>query len=704
MAIIQVPAKINEPAEGGVRDDGFRHFRTMVRRTWGDEWLEAINLTPMTAIETAAPAVGQAEFHFRAGEIRREQAGEGEGFSVEHPHALIGWFVRIDAIGPDGVIPWWSGIFTAESVASWGRRVSGTELIEDADQRLIAFGMELLLDRKPIMTAYVAKEEAAGWDGVGQTAQISNPPTVNDRVRRGLSLFGNRSSAKKEVPWSEESDMPDEAMRHAYVFSEDGEVWTVRDFLEYAVAFHPPPGPWIIYSGQFGDLDNLQYEIRHEGLTHKQLLDRLVSRRRGYGWCLRWWITGNESDDAKPQMLHVFSQFGQDIRIDGQIFRGNQEQVRFDLDTEMSVTLLERVKDQDRLYDQIIVRGAPLLTCFTISQQDLTLEAGWTEDEETAYGAATEEERREPRYEAVYQRFRLIADWDWLTSIDQTPSGAPVIANPNVTEEGRILTGQTEIPAPLWRPNREFASFLPILTPQEDGAAEYEVCPLVLVLDSAGSYRRIERSRIASTDPPNGNVKVLSRDSAFLISIEPNHVLGLNHYTAGGGIGAIYDWQEMLATVAMRTDTPVQVVRRLTAQAGTQQARTLLIEIPEAQMWYLVPGTVTGVESGEAIRSQDGGLVRDDSGKLRTVAAIAAQWFKEPRRAVRIQWKRLWGAARVGQYITFVGRERIGTCITRIVYDFAALTTTVETGYSEFDPSAYVPFGPAAGYQREGRA
>lgn len=698
MSQIQIPAlpPVPDPRNpASPLRSGFNRFSVSIKVGWGDEWVRVLYLEPINCIEAAAPTVGSALFRLRTGMIRREDADAsngGPGFSLQDPRDLMGRYVKIDALADQGPVQWWVGIFTMESFEHMGKRISGQQAIEDGDQYVTAYGLEILLDRKPIITGWVEAQQ-------GDTAptQIGRAPAFNEQHRFGLAIQGNRSASMLDVPWINDPDTPADALTSAFVFSRDGERWGMGDCMRYLMAFFPPVGPAFILDGQFRDLDNIEIEIPHEGLTHKQFLDRAVDRRRGYGYSVR------PGQDGEAVTVHVFSQFEQRVSVgegeEQMIFEGNPERFSLDIDEKDEVLGCTFTQDFDTQYDRIIVRGRPILTCFTVGIPDGTLEPAWTEDEETAYKAADDAARREERFERVYACFRLPIDFAWRTG-DGTgtfPESDLQIANPPIDADGQIIAngvdgdGNDADQPGIWNAFREFSHLLPLekTVAISQAEPEYLTCPMVFVKNSTGSWFRIESLVNVEEESRHGHAVNLTRESAFRVNFADNHLLALNHFEgATTDIDPEFDFENMIATVAMRTDQCIEVEADLTSAAET--GKTLVISMPDAESWFIVGGTVTGIENGEIIRNANE-VLRDDSAKLRAVLGVARQWYGKPRRPVSITLQRISAFAKVGWLLERVGSRQVGTVVTRMTYDFVRLTTRIETAYRELDPREFVP-------------
>src|SRR5690606_24806483 len=106
----------------------------------------------------------------------------------------------------------------------------------------------------------------------------------------------------------------------------------------------------------------------------------------------------------------------------------------------------------------------------------------------------------------------------------------------------------------------------------------------------------------------------------------------------------------------------------VTTRLSTDSDKELLINVPGAEFWWCPRGTVIGVETttedGETFEhgklvhfdpdddDLDGRVLRDDSGELRAVAALASHWYGKRRAKASIQLEGITLYAPVGSYLT----------------------------------------------------
>lgn len=666
MAILQMPAPASTPA----LLNQTRRWVVKTKAQWGEPWQVSEYLVPVRCIHSVGPSNSSAEFALAVGTLKRE---DRQAFADELMRDLLGRYVLIEARPDNGAAyPVWVGIILEDQLALKGVTANRTE---SGDQGILAFGLEVLLDRRPITTGVIWQDS--------QVRRIGVAPVHNERHQLGLAPLGNRSTDKHPV-----QDQRLGGYDEAYTFSNEGQTWSALEILEYLIAHHPPPGPAFRLDGQHADLANLfpTIDLRHR--TIRQALDSLVDRRRGYGWCIRV----NAYNLAEPVAVHVFSVFGRSLEIGGGSWSANRDQVLIDFDEDLTVDSLDRVRDRDKRYDRVVVRGRPILSCFTVSPADGTLFEGWTGSEETAFQAAEAEHRNEERFARVYRFFRIPPEWNWMASTGAGGSDPFYLANPRVTLGGSIIQDPANQGAstqpPVWMHARSLEQYLPIFeTAGADGAEPRPIKPMIFVPVDDLYYRLDDMPDDLGV--PSAGLSIPRREFGFVVQARPPELLSLNHFAAGDGS---LDWEEMIVTVAARTDQCIEARVNITAEYAT--GRDLVIDVPDAETWIILPGTVIGVQAGALLRYQsDTWVLRDDSQRLRNIANVAYEWYRVDRAVMRLKLRNADPIARVGQYLIDSGpvsRSRpLETIVSRVTLDLDRRTQTIDTGWAELDAQAF---------------
>ena len=113
-----------------------------------------------------------------------------------------------------------------------------------------------------------------------------------------------------------------------------------------------------------------------------------------------------------------------------------------------------------------------------------------------------------------------------------------------------------------------------------------------------------------------------------------------------------------------------------------------MINVPDAELWYQAPGTVTGIEGGELQRQSRGKILRSDAARLMRIGALAQAWYGRKRRELRMVQDGI-APLEIGTIIEQVSdrdlAQDVGTVVTRVAYDLEAGTTTITTSYQDID-------------------
>ncbi len=626
-----------------------------IKDNWGSNWRTVSYLEAISATITVSPNMPSAKLLYRYGEIKRE---DQTIFRQYDPLSITNSYVRIMGIYSDGSVPLWVGIITDDSF-----EMQGAIADPQGDQTITTYGLEHLLDRVAIVGAYTDE------------GQIDWSPVFNEPEWFGGKLQGNRSTAFDDDGGS-------------YLFSRDREKWNNVQIIEYLLASYV--GLPIQITGQYEILEQLYGSYYFEGLTIKQAIDKLVDRRRGIGWFLNTDGGGNIS-------LEIFSVFNYPVTAGSITFPGNNNQQSLDLGDAIDVLGNTTHISQSTLYDRIIVQGARTKVCFTVSIEDGNLEPDWSDEDETEYkeltGTAEENDkaRASEKYEAIYQRFCIPKDWDYKVDLGDGEGTKIPILDP-------------ENSASNWSYPRPLMRWIPI---EKQGSliAEYEET-MVFIKDGEAYYLV---DKLPAIKRPGAHVRTLDSDKGFAIKSKINHLFGLNHFhfdSGNTGTEPVYDYKTLMATVAMETDTRNQVV--VLVGSETEIERTLVVDVHDAELWQIVPGTVTGVNEGELVRATDTVTVRDDTDKLEAIAALAKAWYSDYRAAVSIEVKKVCFLSGIGSIITEIEsawqREPVNTVVTSRHWDFRQGTTTIETGYMDLDVRAMLDIPGMSDFRAVGRA
>ena len=673
--------------------------RVYTKTAWTGAWAPEHYLRPLQATVAAAPNKSVAAFEWLIGRLKYSDTNIFKPFPARD---LRDYYVMVERLGASGGSnsALWVGRIAEGDLDYHGVSDNGTGPVARGRRVFTAYGLEHELDRAPVRDSLVAHSDGKGFF-------VDTPLVFNDRFdgHSGLNQLGNRSPNLVTNP--------EDGSRQAHGFAgAKGQThpWTVGDIVRYLLAFYSPRGIRFTLAGNYKALDDLVLpRVDVSGLTVFGALNHLIDRRRGLGWCLR-------VDTAGTAAVHVYSVFDQAVRFEDATIQPNTEQVRLELDG-----LGHLVDEQDvrvdtlARYGKVIVAGKRVLSCFSLNMAtDETLEKGWTNAEETEYRNASGSDTELARNRAaravdklahVYRHFHVPKAFRWQTGNGGGQSGpaGKVNANPLVGADGRIKVGDSPQSAIRdW--GHRLERHLPFVKEQAKSDSEPEYLePFALVYDETNQrYVNVENA-----DPgkgTSGSVRML--DTAFGVEVKftPNHVLAKGQFDQNAmvegvatpakkdSVAAAYDFGKMICTVAARLDARLRVIADINT-AGKDRDRVLFIEVPDAELHYVAPGTVTGVNPQGVLQfsTAEQAIRRDDSERLRRIAAMAKAWYGVERGALRVTARDLWQQYPVGCLVLSVtsarglGQRPVNTPVTQVTYDLVNMKTAVRTNWAELD-------------------
>lgn len=699
----------------------WKPWRISTKAEWADAWTVHDGwLTPVDLSLGAYPTVDALQMIWRYGAI---QAEGQTSFETLTPIDLLDRFVRLELNEGTDAEPDWQLLFVGVIVADT-RRIDGTVVrqggIPTGDQTLVAYGLEWLWEKVRIDAGWVSN------DGTSQT-QIRMSPPFNARAAHGLAVLGNR--AANATPWTRY----DGKNRFTHTFGRDGEPWDHLQVVEYLLGHYAPRGVGIDLAAE-GQHDWLSTIIasnldlsRH---TLREAIGLLIDRRRGFGWRIDWEsdtspitnaIDPDDPNNARLPKLRVFSMLDAAVSFTGSEAPDVPANDRgFELNNaSIEPRILLAHMDVQESYGLIRVSGEPVRVCFSVSFADGTLEANWSTSAEQAYtevaaGSAVlnDLERAGDAYSRVYQSYRIPDNWGWRVQ-DGEGTGPLRMVNIALNDLGEV-DPFVESGIRGWSSARTLLRSLPLERggTGPEGQIEYRE-PFVLVWDpTLSKYGYLN----AMPDPrPSASLRMLDSEMGIHIEANPNHVLGLNHFAPGSGqksqVNPAYAYETLIATVAAELDEPLRVTATV---AGGDLDRVLEIQVPGAQLWWIVSGTVIDVANGQLVRHQPigaetdpypvGNLLRSDATLLQGIAQAAVAWYGRRRTAVQAAFQSM--TSRVAgtngtEYPLRPGLllERIyesanvnigsfleaGTVITEVSWDFDAGICSWRTEFAELD-------------------
>ena len=688
-------AKIQPGPISSTTIQGWTRTLVQVKREWSHDWHTLYHTTALNVRESIEPRTSKASFIYHYGKIKRAIASTFVLWPADLQHS--DWYVRFVACTEHGRVPFFHGIITQESCDLMGADAGGPA----GDIVYSAYGLEYLLDRVSIRNAHVLENAAV--------VEIGRSPAFNERSRRGVQMLGNRTESEQET---------------SHVFARDGEIWSHYDAVNYLLRYYQPGGPVFGLSGSFNALVNIKTVVPAEGLTLRQVLNKLINRRRGLSWQVKVHQDSTVSIDVYPVM-------NKDVKLAGKTIPGGKTH-NISLADEKFVVKAEINKSTNTKFEKVIVYGANLKTCLSLDYDySDNLEAGWTAQEETDFkNARDDKERASPVHDRVYKIFRAPDDWDWKAGVGHEEHTVNPLLDSNAdivfqTDSDGNPTDYAE-EAEHWNAYKSFMNFLPLREdPEKDNADPEFRKPFVILKDPK------EKNEFFQPDSEEDGctVTMCDKELAIRVKFSQNHILGLNHCTKRNlGAGSSdelerYDWRSMIATVFLETDQRIRVEAEIGNNPKTEAERVLSILADDCELWIVCPYTVEKVKDGKyefvypkgTLHTDDPStllgmykIVRDDREVLRYIAAMAKAWYSKPRAGITLSIKELafsgWAGRILGQVSLGTQLINANTIISSVSWDLLQNISTIETDFIEFNTATFVDVPGMSDLRSVGRA
>ncbi|MBX3465271.1 MAG: hypothetical protein KF878_00040 [Planctomycetes bacterium] len=625
------------------------------RPEWGGGWVLLEHAVfERASIFAGSDGVSSLEFSTPYG---RHKPPLAAAFAVYQPAGLMGWWVRLDFVDPAGAV---TTVFHGQ-VRGEDRQVLGSQSdtagstapLQKGWQRWHAHGGQILLRLRAVSTSW--------WERGGETVELGWFPGFNRRDRRGF-LIGNRSAAP---------------VGGTCVFG-GHDVWTRRQALDYVLARHLATADGLTW-GLGGQLDALDQDLEDMGnlsasRTVEDLLRELIPRRTGLDFAVV--PTFGADDEPSGFEVRVFALIGTNVTFRGATLPRNPDLVTIQGADMADVEAVHVVRDDTHRAARVRVVGARVVVCATLRGPELagdpagdvltsppaTLRGQWTESEEAAYQAgapgadgddarAHDAYRRADRFRAVYQRFAAPAGWE------RGPGVAPALDALAQVLPGVTAPHQDAVRSTLtWTPLREgwdYSQDPPVDRNPPD--AEPELLPPLVVAQDREAELDLGEARVYSPADHLGlGVSVLRSDLGIVLAAAPNHRLARGRWDGAPGASDFdpeddeepraIDPRTLAATVAWRSDA--RLVLEAALAEGDDDGTVVELEVPDAELWWLAPGTVVDVDaSGGLVTSGPlGRVLRNDADRLAgfMAGAIARHLHGRARATVAFRGWRPW--------------------------------------------------------------
>ena len=686
------------------------------RDTFSDSWKAQKNIVWDEFDETLQPSMPSATLKLMGGRgpdgqplgIGSVRKANSTTFNVVKPESLVGRFVQIrQSVTPSQTTDE-PNQTTSEEIRFSGQIVS-TELSyqgQDADGNAIAShvlhatGLEVLLEQN--------MWQALADDNQNSDIVLQRVPPMNVASLADGAILGNRGATKGTNNYN--------------YHDTDGNVWSHFDYLEYLIEllntqFFAATG--ITWS--LGDKDRDIYDglkvlktvAFFQGLTFRDVFNRLMPRSLGHSWFV-YMLADDDTLYVEPVKL-----FSEDLQIDEDTqVLGNGITATLTAVADSPLRQHARILESARKrYSLIRVVGAPVRCTGTFSFADSTLEANWPAAKQTGYDtrhAGNAEALPSPEYADVYSRFVVPNTWD--LQLGDGFGGTMSNSNPAVQGDGQLNTASTSA---AWVGGKRFlpktqlrAGIDYTADPVVDGNAAADTPEFLPIVAWVGDVDATpdefcDLSGVRSfTGDRFGNPAVIPDRHQFGMQIKfsPQHVVARNQMTgttAGTKAQTRFDYLELGFTASFELDEPISVTEVTGLPSLDGVTREKVFMVPEARLDFLMPNTILGVsDDKQGLTTSPNSYItlRDDSAKLRTIAAMAFAWYSKERRKISWRYNLLETLAILGSMVDEISDDHhstaVNTPITRIRWSYPKSLTdhgsiTLYTDFIELDAAGF---------------
>lgn len=616
-----------------------------VKASWSGSWQYKPEIKFEGGSEqSAAHGLGYVEISRPYGSVKNTY---NASFGTQYEWNLIGYWVRITfANHQTGVqTTAWTGQILEES-----RDVYGNSNVRSGRQTWIAYSPAYLLDKYTMSSCY--------WYELSTVKQLGWIPPMNERDDDNR-ITGNRSTNQTGL---------------SYVYG-GASLWSNYDYLNYVLARFMGSG-WYL-GGQVSVLKSIRDSIKWDTTqTVAEVLRKLIPTSMGIDYTVFTSPWGGF-------VVYIFALVADSYSFNGATLPRNPNTVNIRLAGSTSEIMRARiVRSRMNKYSRIRVIGRRIIVCTTLSYPSGTLEKRWDSDIESDYdtpglGAdANDDERRNYKYDDVYQRYGAPATWG---------RPAPALWGSGLTGAGLSQYQRTVRRTLRWLPLRSGYDYSSNpATDNTSGAVEPDFArPMAWLYDE-------DTERYVAVDKKGVSLSVPENDWGVLLEASPNHLLALDHWT-GGGAGAtntdpLYDYEKLVCTIALETDQRLEMEFEMSSIWG-HDGTTMDVIVPDAELWYLAPNTVVGVNSDGSFKYSGpyGRVLRNDSTRIGLVMAGAIARYYNERARAEITIKRLlpYGGL-VGQILAIVQEEGNSQIVMAPItsVEWFGDTTVIRTGYA----------------------
>lgn len=570
---------------------------------------------------------------------------------------------------------------------------------------LTAFGLEYWLDRVPIRRTVIYDNKILGRTvkfNAGGAATFNNTPNERGNMSianngAGVRVFANEVGSVAE--------------------------WNAYEMIRYLLWYFGPqtdsnadsPCPYILDPNAADFLSDLKPAFDPDGMTVYEVLNALVSPKRG----LCWWLDFSEIAPSGVATIKVQSLTTSEVTLPGGgSIAANTNPKSLNYDNDETVQTDSVSKQRRGRYTQCRARGARITSTMTLDF-GTELEKDWKDETETAYKAAasgttgysglsTEEKksrndafRRQEEFYRVYCAYRIPSSWDG-------EAGGEIAFPESLTggSEEEKLTHHTNwlriLPKTLLNRGWDYQDVSEPVDNTPTGSGP-ELMPPFAVLKVASSPDLYQfADKIGNPDYALGTKETDELTTSYHLYIQqdcPGIVMrpsnGLNHMLAKDNFSGAeptgkdpeLDHTYTKLTCSIEADHYCEGVYPSSPEAG--QYEELLIKAgDDYRLDYVVPGTIVALNNGAIVDTGAGGLLRDDRDRLKDIARFAFEWYQSEQQTLDVTWSQQVFDFELGMMLTTLGEtdpEEINTVVGTITHNWANNTTSITTIGDEFD-------------------
>lgn len=628
-------------------------------------WTTQATIRCTTCSEGAGQIVGGANLLRYIGSVR-EPGATGNPSSQTPLTGLVGKWVRVlieevggsISIGGKDYTPLWHGIIDAERIIDEGGGL-GT-------QSWVCAGLAAHLSRTGAMEAWC---DAVDYTGAFSARPTLRPPTFNDRDSQGIRS-GARTGTVDGVTVKIFDSMGATNWNSATE-------WTAKEALQSILAangrWRSPAGTTfsggVTFDLSAGTLlDWTLPTLDINGMSVADVVNAIISPRRGLSWRLT--VSGTTAT------INVRSIAASAITVGSTTLPAATDTSTPDL-SGLFIHNVEMTENQTDCYDHIRIIGQRPWVAITVGYDPAgppaevgSLQRAWLGAEETTWGTAPGSTT-----DGVWRSFRLGLKWAGDTFEN---SGASGLRQELTLDGSNDFTGARAFSQTVFGPTSliRFESTLPVSEGWgTDKAGPRQEC--LAFWKPAGSSTWYDLQ-------VNGNVEARSLSiedfPAVLHLGQPDRSVDKSNSQQSQNKFNLETSGKLAVTVGMREPDPLVVSwTRSSGSWPRSNPRTLTIQMPQAEQWRVIAGTVKGVSSGSLTKQATEQVIRDDVPLMQSWLAFLRAYFAVP--AIDISWTNRGvidhaygsGASAPGALVTTatlgIGARTINAVATRRTWD-----------------------------------